>query len=198
MSLAILTITGIPFWFDCPEEHPFYPFEIAGALSKLCRYTGHCNQFYSVAQHSVLVAQLVPPQFKLEALLHDASEAYLGDIASPLKQLLPEYKAIEARVQGAIREHFFLPKEESPEVKAADMQALEIERYCLMPVGVAPAFWPRTMPETGPLSIIGLPPDKAHDQFMAAYAAIIQQEKPWTSQAAKLRAGSTTTCPESV
>jgi hypothetical protein len=61
---------------------------IAHALANLCRWTGHTRRFYSVAEHSLRVANLVPAKYKLQALLHDAAEAYIGDIATPLGRLL--------------------------------------------------------------------------------------------------------------
>ena len=81
-------------YFDLlePDRSVYTINTIAHALSNLCRYTGHVNRFYSVAEHSVFVSLAVPKKFALEALFHDASEAFLGDVSSPLKKLLPEYK----------------------------------------------------------------------------------------------------------
>lgn len=76
--------------------------DIAHALSNTCRYAGHCALFYSVAEHSCRLSFLVPEQLRLEALLHDASEAYLGDIPTPLKKLLPRYRKIERRINEVI------------------------------------------------------------------------------------------------
>ena len=104
-------------------------FEIAHALSHICRFTGHTDQFYSVAQHSVLVSKLVPKQFALHALLHDATEAYLGDVSAPLKALLPQYKVLEAQVWESVVAHFGLKiTEQSCEaVSNADRLALHWE-----------------------------------------------------------------------
>ncbi len=86
---------------------------IATGLSNVCRYGGKVKAgfFYSVAEHSVVLAKKVLEETgctekALSALLHDASEAYLGDVARPLKQFLPEYTAIEEKAERVIREKF--------------------------------------------------------------------------------------------
>lgn len=106
--------------------------DIAHHLAGINRFTGACNKFYSVAQHSVLVSHLVGQEHAFEALMHDATEAYLGDVSSPLKQLLPEYKRIEENFYQVLAEVFGLPLVESPEVKTADMQAYLLERISLI------------------------------------------------------------------
>lgn len=124
----ITTRTGQHFYFCNSGADVIYIDDIAQALSNLCRFTGHLDEFYSVAQHSVLASYLVPPEFALEALLHDASEAYCNDIAAPLKALLPDYRGIEKWVEGLISQKFGLPETMSPEVKRADLIMLATER----------------------------------------------------------------------
>lgn len=133
MEPTILTLQGKLFDYRAPEHHTFCIDEIAHALSNLCRFTGHTRSFYSVAQHSVLVCDLAPPEHKLEALLHDAHEAYVGDVNSPLKALLPMYREVEARAEAALRAHFGLPRQKSTIVKYFDLSAYQIERFVLMP-----------------------------------------------------------------
>ncbi len=101
--------------------------DIAQSLSKLCRYTGHCRKFYSVAEHSYRVSLIVPPEHAFHALLHDASEAYLGDVSTPLKSLLDDYREIEEQVSRGIYARFRLPAELHPCIKAADYQMLASE-----------------------------------------------------------------------
>lgn len=101
--------------------------DIAHALANLCRWGGHCPHFYSVAEHSVLVSYQVPRQHALTALMHDATEAYLGDVPRPIKVGLPEYKRMEALNWLAIAERFRLPKELPQCVHDADNAVLLAE-----------------------------------------------------------------------
>lgn len=108
--------------------------DIAWSLSNQCRYTGHCNAFYSVAQHSVMVSRKVHPDNALWGLLHDGTEAYLIDIPAPLKRL-PEfgfYKECEQRLMLAICERFGLPNDEPENVKQVDRAVLVTEAATLM------------------------------------------------------------------
>lgn len=127
MSL-IITLTGKHFNFRNISPESICIDDIAGALSNICRFTGHLPEFYSVAQHSIHCSYLVPAENALEALLHDAAEAYCSDINSPLKALLPDYQAIESCVEAVIRAKFNLPTAMSAPVKRADLIMLGTER----------------------------------------------------------------------
>lgn len=121
----------------------FYPVRIASssieiedilsALPKLCRFTGHTNQFYSVAEHSVLASKI--PGLSLYEqwclLLHDAHEAYVGDVSSPLKSLLPDFREIEKEVQK--KTYNFFAVEYSDKVKEVDLRMLMTEKECVLP-----------------------------------------------------------------
>ena len=107
--------------------------DIASSLSKICRFGGMTRSFYSVAEHSVMVSHLVPPELALVGLLHDATEAYLGDVIRPLKQQLYEYRRIEGLWAEAIGERFGVePEKLPPGVKQADGIAVVTERRDLM------------------------------------------------------------------
>lgn len=132
MNPTILTASGQHFDLTSPATSPINILTIAHALSHLCRFTGHCREFYSVAQHSLMVSFLVPPEHALAGLLHDAAEAYVGDVSAPLKQLLPDYKAVERQVEAAVLRYFDLPPELPGCVKAADLVMLATEQRDLM------------------------------------------------------------------
>ena len=102
--------------------------DIAHSLAHQCRFAGHTRKHYSVAEHSILVAQITPAPYKLHGLLHDAAEAYLQGITRPLKALLPEYRALEERWEQRIAGHFGLAYPLPDAVKQADMALLAKER----------------------------------------------------------------------
>lgn len=133
MNTWIRTAHGRKFDFAKFSPADIHIDDIAHALALQCRYNGQCSVFYSVAEHSSFVASMVPPEARLEALLHDAAEAYLGDVVSPLKALLPDYRMYEARVDLAIRTRFDLPWEAHPAVTVADRTALDLEMRDLFP-----------------------------------------------------------------
>jgi len=158
--------------------HRFFPLEpridqihiedIAHGLAYTCRFNGQTTHFYSVAQHSLMVCDLVSEEHKLAALLHDAAEAYLGDMVKPLKRLLPEFAAIEHRVSAIIAETFDIPESDHSLIKQADLIALATEKRDLMPNSTEP--W---LELTGyaplPSAIIPLPPQVAKQAFLAAF-----------------------------
>lgn len=109
--------------------------DIAHALSLICRFTGHCREFYSVAQHCCLAASYAPEGYRLWALLHDASEAYLTDISRPVKRYMADYKAYEAALEKVIADKFGLCWPMPSVVKAIDNQLLLTEARDLMPPG---------------------------------------------------------------
>jgi len=152
MSATETTIERIGDWMQTRSGIRFYPFDprpeevhiedIAAALSKICRFNGHCREFYSVAEHSVRVSRICDPQDALWGLLHDAAEAYVGDMVRPIKrhQQLGAYRETEYEVMEAIIARFSLSHEgiwahEMPySVKLADEVMLATEARDLMDV----------------------------------------------------------------
>lgn len=131
MEPVILTKTGY-YNLLAPKAYRYDVDSIARALSKICRFGGRLHRFYSVATHSVYVSMVVPSELALAALLHDAAEAFIGDVSSPLKALLPEYRRIEASIEEAIFSQFNLPYPLPAAVKHADLCVLAAERRDLL------------------------------------------------------------------
>lgn len=172
MKSYIETYTGKKFYFLDPSPDSIDIVDIAHALSMICRYTGHCNRFYSVAEHSVHVANLLPEGLKLAGLLHDASEAYITDIASPIKQHLPDYQKMEDTLCAAIYAKYKLEYPSNALVKAADYCMLSTEAHYLLPSrGNDWDLWkfhkrPLVLHEEKPL---GLPPDVSELLFIEKF-----------------------------
>jgi len=140
------TITGGRFFPLDPQPDDVRIADIAHALAHLCRFAGHTREFYSVAQHSVLVSEICGNgPVGLWGLLHDASEAYLCDLTRPVKKSfeLQGYRLIEANVMATICQRFNLPLEMPTAVKEADSLALEAEKRDLM---VMPSDWTSKRP----------------------------------------------------
>lgn len=106
--------------------------DIGTGLANFCRFGGQLSRHYSVAQHSILVMLLAPDHLKPAAILHDASEGYLGDVIKPLKVILGAiYGDIETRFTEVICGKYGVSLEDIKAIKPYDMQALEIEHAFL-------------------------------------------------------------------
>jgi hypothetical protein len=160
------THTGRRYYPGDPRPDDVVIEDIAHALSHLCRFGGHCNRFYSVAEHSVLVSMAVPREHALQGLLHDATEAYCVDIPRPLKRQLSNYAEIEHRNWLAVAERFCLPVEMHASVHAADNDVLLAERDALFDREAAPWSVPGTPAQVG---VVGWSPWKARDLFLQRY-----------------------------
>ena len=147
--------------------------EIAAALAKICRFNGHSRYFYSVAQHSVIVADMLPPAARAYGLFHDAHEAYVGDLTTPVKDALRQetggvdaWRAMVARIDaaifGALGLQWPMPADTARMVKHADLVALATERRDLMADGP----WSQDMPPPLPRRIVPWAWDKAMETFL--------------------------------
>lgn len=133
------TIGGRAFYPLAPYPEDVDIEDIAHALSFVCRFGGHCTSFYSVAEHCVRVSRAIEDaggtiEESFAGLMHDAAEAYVGDMVWPLKQAKEAagYKEIERRVERAIAKRFALPFELPPIVKQFDLVLLSTEKRDLM------------------------------------------------------------------
>lgn len=129
---CIRTFSGIYMNVFEPTTEMLNVEDIAHALSNQCRFSGHLPNFYSVAQHSVLCSELVEDEHKLAALLHDASEAYMVDVPTPIKAKLSGYKPLEASLMSKIADMFGFEFPFNPKIKEADEFMLEWEWDRLM------------------------------------------------------------------
>lgn len=171
------TFSGLAFDLVKPDRSMVSIKDIAQSLANLCRFNGHCRRFYSVAEHSLYVSRAVPRPYALQGLLHDATEAYVGDMVAPLKSILVDFKEVESRVREAVCARFGLAVEMPWEVQIADKRMLSTElEYLLLP---PPRDW-GTMLEACELHEIGLchpnqmglPPREAHRRFLERFAEL--------------------------
>lgn len=162
------TWLGFQFFPLDPHEDEIHIEEIAHALSNLCRYNGHVEEFYSVAEHCVALSYAVPPEYAMEALLHDASEAFLGDMIRPLKINDLFYQRVEAQLVKVIARKFGMPEELSPVVKEYDTRILVDERQKFMADPPAPWFGNEQVEPLG-VDLVGLTPKRARSQFMTRF-----------------------------
>ena len=138
-NFFITTYTGKRFRFLDVKPEDIALEDIIHTLSYNCRYNGHCNRFFSVAEHSMLVADMLPPKLRIYGLLHDAGEAYITDIPRPFKYLLNEYteglvQLLESSIMHNVHKKFnldMLPPEQGHTVKLADNTALYMESKVL-------------------------------------------------------------------
>lgn len=139
--------------------------DIARGLSHACRFAGQCPRFYSVAEHSVHVSRIVPPAYAWDALMHDAAEAFLGDVAKPLKNLLPDYRAIEARVERALAIRFVMRHPMPSAIKLADRAMLALEQREVMHSTDPWGYLDGVLPPEG-VTIYHFGPDAAQSMFL--------------------------------
>lgn len=164
---TILLASGEYFDFLDPASCQFDIRDIAHGLSHICRFAGHCREFYSVAQHSVYVSHIVPPEHAFAGLMHDAAEAFVGDVAKPLKDLLGEYRDIERSVEEALLARFGLKLPLHQSVKEADVVMLATEQQQLMRNR---DDWEYTRGrQPADIVIRPLPPTSARDLFLERY-----------------------------
>lgn len=175
----IQTFSGRVMYPLAPQASMVCIEDVAHALAHQCRFTGHVRTFYSVAEHSVRASWVVSYSDQLDALLHDATEAYLTDLASPVKRdaRMAVYRDAEAVMELAVRAAFGLPgTTHGAAVGFADRVMLSTEARDLL--GPAPRLWTQDLPKplpgriTSPLSG-AWDPQHARERFLARYAELV-------------------------
>ena len=170
MRSGIETYTGR--WFDPgnPRVADVCIEDIAHALACTARFGGHIRKPYSVAQHSVLCSKMAPDGLELQALLHDAHEAYILDMPRPIKALLPDYQAMERRVEQVVRAALRIPATLDTRVKEVDIRMLTTEAKSF---GLS---WWDWWPECPPFAELGKlepwPWAKAKQRFLDRFNAL--------------------------
>jgi len=185
----IRTYTGKKFYlFDSGPEDVCIE-DIAHALSMQCRYNGHVARFYSVAEHSAYVSAIVAAEMgnkhynidtALWALLHDASEAYIGDVSRPLKQQpeMERYRSNEKRIQGVIAAKFGLTPTEPEIVTRADRAILGMEVRALK--WAEPIATVEVLPDVIPILRdiqFGIAPENAKTKFLRLFDFMTQMRE---------------------
>lgn len=145
------TFTGRAFFPLDPLPEDVSPLDIAHALSNICRFGGHTRVHYSVAEHCVILSHVVRPENALAALLHDAAEAYMGDMVRPLKRHMPQYAEAEDTLLATIFYVFGLEPGIPAEVHDVDNRILMDERAALLETPPLP--WYQDEQDAKPLDV---------------------------------------------
>lgn len=169
----ILMASGRSWVLTAPTPDRVHWPDIAESLAKICRWNGHTIAFYSVAQHCCLVADTLPPWQRLHGLLHDAHEAVLGDVTTPVKDALRALGAGDAldRLVATTDAAIFraaglpaaMPRDAAAAIRHADLTLLSTERRDLLAPGARP--WP-PMPDPLPQRIDPWPWPKAAEEWL--------------------------------
>ena len=173
---AMLMASGFTLQLDAPRADGMPITDIARALAYQPRWAGATREFYSVAEHSVLVSRLVPPQFAFDGLMHDCDEAISGDLPSCVKVLIGrEYlKSKMGPVKSALASWFGFSLD-GPQVKHADLVCIATELRDLLP----PAWmdWGH-LPPPHPDTIAPVGPEPAYALFLERYEELKHLARP--------------------
>ncbi len=168
------TYSGKKFFPLDPRPHEIFILDIAHALAHQCRFNGHTTKFYSVAEHSWHCSYLVPEEFAMEALMHDAAEAYVGDIIRPLK-LIPDIKSvygpIEEAVERAVAKRFDLVYPWPAWVKKADEMMVTAEMDQIIKSKIKGDLHDSSV--IAETAVQCLEPPLARERFLARYCELV-------------------------
>ncbi len=169
--INIHTFSGIAFDLLNPQPEMILLEDIIHSLSLINRFNGAARFPYSVAQHSLYVAGLLPDEFKLHGLLHDAPEAYVGDMVSPLKKIMSQYKEVEANISRVVANVFGLSYPAPAEVKKADLAVLSAEREQVLNPSYGP--WYKDFPLPADIHIEEMSWSQVKDLFSSELQSLI-------------------------
>lgn len=179
----IETYTGIMFDMLDPKPRMIDIRDIAHAGSLLCRWTGHTKYHYSIAQHELLGSYIVPEEFALEFLMHDAAESYVNDMSRPLKHMTDcgkHYRPVEDRIQSLIRTKYGLPKVQSPVIHEIDNAMLLAEKQQIM----GNAIWSKKLTDdclvsgaAAKVKIVRTPPEDVEFNFLKRFKELTKRRK---------------------
>ncbi len=170
------TFTGRQFFLGDPRPEDVFLTDIAHHLANICRYNGATGDFYSVAQHSLLLSYYAEAtgqsnMTQVLALMHDAAEAYFGDHVVALKSICPELRAIEAPIWAAVEKRFDLDVatlKEREWVKSMDKRICNNEKFALMVDG--PGWVIQSLEPLNIQKIIASNPYVTGDEFLSRAA----------------------------
>lgn len=168
----IQTASGKKFYPFKPSSSDIDIYDGAQALSMQCRFSGHTRwqgkmKHYSVAQHSLYASYICP--YPLWALVHDLTEAYCVDVPTPIKKRLPNFKAMEDKIERAIAIKFNLEWPRPAEVKEADIKCFNIEWALLMGGDKRSKDYRDGMKNEKFLEILNYTMEETRDAFIARF-----------------------------
>lgn len=176
-DLVISTWSGKELHLLAPDAAQIEIEDIAHGLAYQCCFNGQTRHFYSIAQHSMLVAQLVPAQHRLAALLHEGAAAYLGDISQPLRHLMLEVQLIEKKIMAVFRDKFGLTDLEAPVIRRAHSIAQATEfRDLLFPANEKEQAAAYSAPI--PRRIEAITPEEAKTRFSEMLGKLVKECAP--------------------
>jgi hypothetical protein len=168
----IITYTGKQFNLLEPETTSIDIIDIAHSLAMQCRWTGHCKHHYSIAQHAYYCSFIGPTNSALQRLMHDSSEAYLGDMNRPLKHYTEAgdaYRRVEWPIQNLIYTSYGMPKQEAASVGLADQAMLYAEQAQLLPPVTFEISDPEAKSKAANVFIEEWTPRSAEKMFMTRF-----------------------------
>ena len=170
------TFSGHAYWPLDPRPEEVNIVDIAHSLAMQCRYAGHVDRFYSVAEHSVHVSRVVPFKHALVGLLHDAPEAYLVDVPRPVKRHLTNYKNIEELNWKCIVACFGLDPVMPACVHEADAALLFAEKAALMKPSPLPGWGMGDDAEPAQVAIEGWLPARGKKEFLQRFWELMEEQ----------------------